>query len=166
MLSCQSDITDHGVRKPLPAQHCPRGTHMCLVLFQGCQGHATKEKMRVGAKERPQGMLTGQLVRPTESSKLEELKIPPNVPQQQSWLGFRGHGPSHVKERPQLQRQSPTLPTGGITGTGPTPSMRLSPGPLRTCPLQGAVASFVRLLRVQHGWQEGGGGGRGAQVTS
>lgn len=83
---------------------------MCLVLFQGCRGHATKEKMRVGAKERPQGMLTRQLARPTESSTLEELKIPPNVPQQQSCLGFLGHGPSHAKERTQFQRQSPTTP--------------------------------------------------------
>lgn len=118
----------------------------------------------MGAKERPQGMLTGQLVRPTESSKLEELKIPPNVPQQQSWLGFRGHGPSQAKERPQLQRQSPTLPTGGITSR-PHPIHTAQPGPLRTRPLQGAVASFVWLLRIRHSWQEGGGGGRAAQVT-
>lgn len=67
---------------------------MSLILFQRCGRHATKEKMRVGTKERLQGMVREQLASPAESSKSEEFKIALNISQQQSRQGFLSHGPS------------------------------------------------------------------------
>lgn len=50
---------------PLGHPHVPRS-------ISRCGGQATQEKMGMGTKDRPQGMLTGQLVRLPESSKSEE----------------------------------------------------------------------------------------------
>lgn len=64
------DLGSHQ-REPLLAHACPGDTHMCLVLFQRCDGHALQEKMEVGIKERPPGNANRRPVRLSESSKSE-----------------------------------------------------------------------------------------------